>query len=132
MADNSANTATANMMAFGQFGSSLLDSDGDNVDLNGGSATRYVCAIQFLADTVFEELQNINGEIGSISTVTAENNHDDATAGFGAAANAIDVIKGSSATTHTFPKGLTIYGRWDYVELHSGLCICYFAPRMKG
>ena len=113
----------------GQYGSSLLDSDGDNVDLNGGSATRYVIAITCLTDTVFEELQNIDGEIGSISTVTAENNHDDPTLGFGAAANAIDVIKGSAATTHTFPKGITIYGRWDYVELHSGQCICYFAPR---
>ena len=114
--------------SMGQYGSSLLDSDGDNVDLNGSSATRYVCAIPFLADTVFEELQNLGGEIGSISTVTAENNHDDATNGFGAAANAIDVIKGSAATTHTFPKGVTIFGRWDYVELHSGFCVCYFAP----
>ncbi len=120
------------MMAFGQFGSSLLDSDGDSVQLNGGSATRYVCAIQFLADTVFQELQTMNGEIGSISTVTAENDHNHATDGFGAAANAIDVIKGATATTHTFPKGVTIYGRWDLVELHSGLCICYFAPRQKG
>ena len=114
--------------SMGQYGSSLLDSDGDNVDLNGSSATRYVYAITFLSDTVFEELQNLGGEIGSISTVTAENNHDDATDGFGAAANAIDVIKGSSATTHTFPKGVTIFGRWDYVELHSGFCVCYFAP----
>lgn len=114
--------------SMGQYGSSLLDSDGDNVDLNGSSATRYVCAITFLSDTVFEELQNLGGEIGSISTLTAENNHDDATNGFGAAANAIDVIKGSAATTHVFPKGVTIFGRWDYVELHSGFCVCYFAP----
>jgi len=115
--------------SMGQYGSSLLDSDGDSVDLNGASATRYICAITFLTDVVFQELQTLGGEIGSISTVTAENNHDDATNGFGAAGNAIDVIKGGTATTHAFPLGLTIFGRWDFVELHSGMCICYFAPQ---
>ena len=39
MADNTANPATANMVAFGQFGSSFLDGDGDKVDLDGGSWT---------------------------------------------------------------------------------------------
>ena len=115
--------------SMGQYGSSLLDSDGDNVDLNGSSATRYVCAITFLADTVFEELQNLGGEIGSISTGPAgELDHDATINGFGTAANAIAVIKGSADTTHVFPKGVTIFGRWDYVELHSGFCVCYFAP----
>lgn len=130
MADNSSQASTANMMAFGQFGSSFITGDGANVDLNGGSATRYICAIQFLADTVFQALENMNGEIGSVSTVTAENNHDDATSGFGAAADAVDLSVGGSGAT--FPKGLTIYGKWDFVELHSGTCICYFAPRQKG
>ena len=115
--------------SLGQYGSSLLDSDGDIVDLNGGSASRYVIAITFLADTVFQALENINGEIGSISTVTAENDHDHVDLGFGAAGNAIDIIDGDTATTHTFPKGITIYGKWDFVELHSGMCVCYFAPR---
>lgn len=114
--------------SMGQYGSSFLDGDGDSVDLNGSSATRYICSITFITDVVFQEIQTLGGEIGSISTVIAENNHDDATNGFGAAANAIDIIKGGTATTHVFPKGLTIFGRWDYVELHSGMCICYFAP----
>ena len=113
--------------SMGQYGSSLLDSDGDSVNLRGASATRYICAITFLTDVVFEELQTLGGEIGSISTLTEENNHDDATNGFGAADNAINVIKGG--TSHVFPLGLTIFGRWDYVELHSGMCICYFAPQ---
>tara|TARA_R110002167_G_scaffold29583_1_gene98718 strand:+ start:432 stop:812 length:381 start_codon:yes stop_codon:yes gene_type:complete len=114
--------------SMGQYGSSFLDGDGDSVDLSGSSATRYICSITFITDVVFQEIQTLGGEIGSISTVIAENNHDDATNGFGAAANAIDIIKGGTATTHVFPKGLTIFGRWDYVELHSGMCICYFAP----
>ena len=28
-----------------------------------------------------------------------------------------------------FPAGTTIYGMYDYVELHSGSVICYVAPR---
>ena len=32
-------------------------------------------------------------------------------------------------TSHTFPKGITIYGMWDVVELNSGACITYVAPR---
>ncbi len=127
MADNTAHGATFNMFSTGQFGSSLLNGDGDIVDLNGGSATRYVGAITMLADTTFQNLQTLNGEIGSISTVTAENNHDSATGGFGEAGNATDVT-----TSITFPKGVTIYGRWDFVELNSGTCVCYYAPRQKG
>ena len=29
----------------------------------------------------------------------------------------------------TFLAGMTIYGMWDYVELHAGDVICYVAPR---
>ena len=129
MADNTSQASTANMMAFGQFGSSFITGDGANVNLRTGS-TRYISAIQFLAATQFQALENMNGEIGSVSTVTAENDHDNATSGFGAAADAVDLTVGSSGAT--FPAGLTIYGKWDYVELHSGTCICYFAPRQKG
>jgi len=127
MADNTANGATFNMFTTGQFGSSLLNGDGDIVDLNGGSATRYVGAITMLSDTTFEALENLNGEIGSISTVTSENDHDSATGGFGEAGNATDVT-----SSITFPKGVTIYGRWDFVELAGGSCICYYAARQKG
>jgi len=112
----------------GQYGSSFLFGDGDIVDLSGASATRYICAITLLDDTVFQELQTLGGEIGSISTLTPENDHDHSTNGFGAAGNATDLIKGGSGTTHVFPKGVTIFGRWDYAELHSGSCVCYFAP----
>jgi len=110
--------------SLGQYGSSYLNGNGDIVDLNGGSATRYVIAITMMEATTFQALENMNGEIGSISTVTAENDHDDTTLGFGEAGNATDVT-----TSHSFAKGITIYGRWDYVELNSGACVCYFAPR---
>ena len=32
-------------------------------------------------------------------------------------------------TADTFPRGITIYGMWDNVELHSGSAIVYVAPR---
>ena len=105
----------------GQYGSSFITGDGGTVDLNGTSSTMFVIAITMLADTTFQNLQTYKGEIKSISTVTAENNHD---AEFGAASNATDIT-----TSHTFPKGVTIFGRWDFVELNSGTCVCYFAPQ---
>ena len=51
---------------------------------------------------------------------------------WGAVTNAGDndsdlVVLDGSGTT--FPKGITIYGMYDYVELHSGDVICYVAPR---
>lgn len=116
--------------SLGQYGSSFLTGDGGadgTCDLNGDSATRYVYAITFLASTRFQALENLGGEVGSISTVTAENDHDHATEGFGAAGNATDIVAGGSGTQ--FPQGITIYGRWDYVELHEGSCICMFAPK---
>jgi hypothetical protein len=33
------------------------------------------------------------------------------------------------ATADIFPAGLTIYGMWDNVELHSGSAVVYVAPR---
>jgi len=47
---------------------------------------------------------------------------------WGAATDAAD-DDGKVIGSQTFPKGLTIYGMWDYVELESGACICYVAPR---
>ena len=105
----------------GQYGSSFITGDGGTVDFNGTSSTMFVIAITMLADTTFQNLQTYKGEIKSISTVTAENDHD---AEFGAESNATDIT-----TAHTFPKGVTIFGRWDFVELNSGTCVCYFAPQ---
>jgi len=34
----------------------------------------------------------------------------------------------NSITSDTFPKGITIYGKWDHIELNGGSCICYLAP----
>ena len=113
--------------AFGQYGSQYLTGDGDIADFTGATASMRIIAISFLDDTKVHDLETFEGGVGSISTVTAENDHDHATEGFGAAGNATDIVAGGSGTQ--FPQGITIYGRWDYVELHEGSCICMFAPK---
>ncbi len=51
---------------------------------------------------------------------------------WGAATNAGDndaaVIVADGSGTE-FPAGMTLYGMYDYVELHAGDVICYVAPR---
>ena len=126
---------------FGQFGSTFLSGDGSLVNLTGASAKYYVCAISFLSTTQFggSGLQVLDGgkglglgdthfissEIGTIDTdwagaasadISAETNEDS------------DPITLDGSGT-SFPAGMTIYGMWDYVELHSGSCVVYVAPR---
>ena len=114
--------------SLGQYGSTYLAGDGDLIDFNENnnpSAKRYVCSITFLEDTQFEHLESLGGEVGSFSDLAAENNLD-ADVGVGASGNGTTLTVGASG--QVFPKGITVFGRWDFVELHSGACICYFAP----
>ena len=112
--------------SFGQFGSVYLNGNGAKLDLNGTTANRFIISITMLEDTTFEDIQTLDGVVSSISDVSAEL---DVGGEFGAVTNEsttsdMDTI----ATTHVFPKGVTIYGKWDYLELNSGSCICYLAP----
>ena len=112
--------------SFGQFGSVLLVGNGGELDLDGSTANRFVIAITLLEDTTFEKLQTLDGLTSSITTSTDE---DDAFDTFGAYTNeGTNTNMDTIATTHTFPKGVTIYGKWDHVELNSGSCVCYLAP----
>ena len=126
---------------FGQFGSTFLTGDGAKLDLSIATAKYYVNAIQFITATQFGgsgllvldagknlglgDTHFISSEIGTLDTdwggltgadVTAETNEDS------------DPIALDGSGT-TFPAGMTIYGMWDNVELHSGSCIVYVAPR---
>ena len=112
--------------SFGQFGSVYLNGNGAKLDLNGSTANRFIIAITMLEDVTFEDIQTLDGVVSSITDVSAEL---DVGGEFGAVTNEsttsdMDTI----ATTHIFPKGITIYGRWDYLELNGGSCICYLAP----
>ena len=112
--------------SFGQFGSVYLNGDGAKLDSNAANSTRFVIAIQFMADTTFEDIQTLDGLVGSISDVTSEL---DVGGSFGAVTNESTTSNQDTiATSHTFPKGITIYGKWDYIELNGGSCVCYLAP----
>tara|TARA_R100001463_G_scaffold136318_1_gene201421 strand:- start:1050 stop:1466 length:417 start_codon:yes stop_codon:yes gene_type:complete len=120
---------------FGQFGSTFLKGDGAKLLLTASTAKYYVCAITMITDVAFQALESLDGGVNmgmgdtafvgtdvlAIDTMwnaatadtTNESNED---------ADAID-------TTDVFPKGATIYGMWDNVELHSGSAVVYVAPR---
>ena len=112
--------------SFGQYGSVYLTGDGAILDLDGTTANRFIIAITFFEDTTFQKMQTLDGLVSSITTSTDE---DDAGDEFGALTNESTTTNMDTITTsHTFPKGITIYGKWDHVELNSGSCICYLAP----
>ena len=122
---------------FGQFGSTLLLNEDDKLDLSGASAKYYVCAITMLADTQFhaDGLNVLDGGanmgLGETYCVTTEDiqrldTHWGATTELGDDDGEV-VVTGGSGTV--FPKGITIYGFWDRVQIHAGPCICYVAPR---
>ena len=131
MGQNSTDTA----YNFGQFGSTFLKGDGAKLLLTASTAKYYVCAITMVTAVKFQALESLDGGVNmgmgdtafvgtdvlAIDTMwnaaaadtTAETNED---------ADAI-------ATADTFPKGVTIYGMWDNVELNSGSAVVYVAPR---
>ena len=120
---------------FGQFGSTFLDGDGSKIDLNGANAKYYVCAISFLEDTNFSTdplgLHALDGGVdlgmGNTHFISSEDTQTLDT-DWGAETDATD-NDGRVIGSQVFPKGLTIYGMWDFVEVENGACICYVAPR---
>ena len=112
--------------SFGQYGSVYLNGDGAQLDLDNSTATRYIIAITMMTDVTFQTIRTLDGVIGSISTNdTSETQIDDA---FGAVTHLSDDDAIAITSSHTFPKGVTIYGQWDFVELNAGSCLCYLAP----
>tara|TARA_R100000654_G_scaffold74500_1_gene109043 strand:- start:13047 stop:13424 length:378 start_codon:yes stop_codon:yes gene_type:complete len=115
-----------NKYRLGAFGSTLLSGTA-GIDLTGSSAKVYVCAITILnsddADSTFSAMESLNGEVGCISSVTAENDLDGAN-GIGAGGNGVDLTD-----SILFAAGTTIYGKWDKVTMASGACVVYFAPK---
>ena len=112
--------------SFGQYGSVYLTGDGAQLDLNGATANRFIIAITMIEDVTFQHIQTLDGVVGSITTSTDEDASGEA---FGAITNeSTDTDMDTITTSHTFPKGITIYGQWDFAELNSGSCICYLAP----
>ena len=103
---------------FGQNGSIFTD----HTDRVVAPTNRKIVAIQFLSDTVFNELSPTpkdsasdgttgicvgeeSGEVGAGGTSTPD----------GAGASGGKIID----TSNVFPKGLTIFGRWDSFKLNA-------------
>jgi hypothetical protein len=117
---------------FGQFGSTYLTGDGAKLDLDGATAKYYINAITFTEDTTFQTLGILDagvqlglGKTHFVSTEDTQTLDTD----WGAVTDASDDDGKVVTTSHTFPKGVTLYGMYDFVELNSGACICYVAPR---
>ena len=131
MGQNSTDTA----YNFGMFGSTFLKGDGAKLLLTASTAKYYVCAITMITDVTFPALETLDGGVNMGMGDTAF---------FGTDVLAIDSHWNAAAadttaetnedadpitTSDTFPKGLTVYGMWDNVELNSGSVIVYVAPR---
>ena len=123
---------------FGQMGSTFLSGDGAILDLSQTDAKYYVCAISVItADTQFGGSglgildAGVNLGLGNTHFASNEDTQTLDT-DWGADTNAVDndsdliVLDGSGTK---FPAGFTLYGMYDYVELHAGDVICYVAPR---
>ena len=117
---------------FGQFGSAYLTGGGAKLDLDGDAAKYYICAITFTEDTTFQTLGILDagvqlgmGKTHFVSTEDTQTLDTD----WGAVTDASDDDGKVVTTSHTFPKGVTLYGMYDFVELNSGACVCYVAPR---
>jgi len=121
---------------FGQFGSTFLKGDGAKLLLTASTAKYYVCAITMITDVAFQALESLDGgirlgmgdtafvgtDVLALDTMWNTTADTDTTAETNDDADAI-------TTSDTFPKGVTIYGMWDNVELHSGSAVVYVAPR---
>ena len=110
--------------SFGQLGSLFLDASGAASPPTG----KVFVAITFLADTVFDASGGLVADTTNTANLGLEY------AGTEAAAHNLSdgsetAISGSGGlqidASNTFPKGVTIYGRYTEIDLTSGMCIAY-------
>ena len=118
-------------------GSTFLTGDADALDLTGATAKYYVCAITIIEAARFGGsglgILDAGVDLGLGKTHFASNEDTQTLdTDWGATTNLADndanliVLDGSGTV---FAAGTTIYGMYDYVELHEGSVICYVAPR---
>lgn len=113
---SSANTTSTqitsqNARQFGQSGAILVTG---TTAVSCGVATKVFVAIQFLEDTVFDS------GAGGLEAETTQLFLDDTGTG-----TDIDADGGAAIDGITFPKGMTLYGRYDGFKLSSGKVIAY-------
>jgi hypothetical protein len=105
---------------FGQMGSILHESGGNpidpgvTVDSELAAHGAVFVAITFLEDSIFESAAT--GLVAEDDTLYLNST---------VATTAIDTNGGIVTDSVTFPKGITIYGRWTKIDLNAGKCIAY-------
>jgi hypothetical protein len=107
---NLTNTGNYQLAALGQYGSALITAATTNVKPPVGMA---FVAITMLDDCTFDTADGLLAQDSSLwaSTLAASS---------GAGTN------GTTITVATvFPKGITIYGRYNEIDLNAGVCIAY-------
>jgi len=122
---------------FGQLGSVFLDASG----AASPPKNKVFMAITFLADTIFDASGGLVAQTktGLDHTATYTGKTLATVSGLeyiGTEAAAHNLSDGSETdisgsgglqidASNTFPKGVTIYGRWTEIDITSGLCIAY-------
>ena len=100
-----------NARLFGQNGAILVSG---NTAVTCGIANKVFVAIQFLEDTTFST------DSGGLIAETEQLFPDDSGRG-----TTIDADGGTSTGSITFPKGMTLYGRYDGFKLATGKVVAY-------
>ena len=113
---------------FGQLGSVYTTASSEEINPPTG---KVFVAITMLADTIFDDAGGLVADIplsGSDQYIGTEQPAHD----LAAAAETTDegtgglIIGGTTeADAVTFPKGVTIYGRWTEIDVYSGAVIAY-------
>ena len=107
---------------FGQMGnihiSGTVSTSSRDVTSGPGVGDKAVfCAITFLEDTVFaNSLAGLTPDPGNPQLFVG---------GTGSTSTAIDSSGGAITGIESFPKGITIYGRWTNITLVSGRVLAY-------
>lgn len=115
---NISNTATANQVAFGQLGAVYTTSSSDAIKPPIGMV---FVAITMLSDTQFTTsglLAEVNTKHFNTSVAAGDLDSGSETAQEGSGGKRI-------TSTVTFPKGITVYGRWTEIKVNSGSVIAY-------
>ena len=120
---------------FGQFGSTFLKGDDAKLLLTAATAKYYICAISMVTDVAFSHLESLDGGVNMGMGDTAVVGTDVLAVDTMWNAVTADTTNETNedadpiTTADVFPKGMTIYGMWDNVQLHSGSAVVYVAPR---
>ena len=104
--------------AFGQLGSVYTTSSSDAIV---PPTNKVFVAITMLADTIFDSSSGLVSTEPTkyVNTETAAND-------LGAGSETTDQGSGGKVVDSvTFPKGITIYGRWNEIDVNSGSVLAY-------